>query len=444
MQQRKHTGPLVQRIAPPVYSLLDELCEIPGIGGGIYLEADQVLKACLLACAEKATLKDVTVGWETPDGRSFHNDAFNKRLSGLRQMPLVDLDRMFQRTFGRQAQDVLMKHEAEELLAAIDYHEREVYLKNVEKSPLAPVVVGRAKADKYGKKKKKTHVLRFLTVSIVRPFHRVVAARFVGQLDDGPAALADMVNHLSEFGIRQYLMDRGFYSYDVLRFFERSDCQYLMPVPETDGIKPILSSVELDLSEFEGTYLEFISEREYTLVSGEGRTLPLSLDLVVKKRYMEHLRGQHFSSRSRDRRMDRYFKDPKLIAFATNITGPITAKMINELYKDRWLIETGYRTIDHLVPRSPTKSLKMRVFWFYLACALDNIWEKVRREMSCTEYMFRKALARLCELSDRAGYELVKKESHREVLSDSLNSRAQERFRKGSRKGERELTGDQR
>jgi hypothetical protein len=431
MKPQNHIGPLTQRIAEPVYSIVEQLTDkVPGLGGGDKLDAFLLLKGCLLACVEKAALYTVTDGWETPVG-SLHPTSFNKHTQAIKDLEPDQLHRAFQPIFDNQLRRVLMtqKHKGR-LVAALDFHEQQVYIKKIEKSPLARFVIGRMVDEK------KIWVLRFLTCSLVLPFHHVAAVRFVGPLDSKIDTISKMVEHISSiFGIHHYLLDRGFFDHEVTGFFERSNhrFQYMMPVPRDKKIKAMLMECEPDLSTFDGEYMEAIFDRPYVLKEGTEKEVKLTLHMIVSKKFLHHLKRERELA-FRHRCYHRPFTDPKMIAFTTNFEEPITAKLINRTYRRRWRIETGYRMIEDLMVKTSTTNIRMRIFWFSLACALENIWEWLRRTGKSERlYHFRKAVVYLCNLSDGEVCNMIGEEARHERDSQSFHRWASELREKSRR-----------
>jgi hypothetical protein len=411
-------------IAEPVYSVVEQLTDnVSGLGGGHKLDAFLLLDGCLLACVENAALYTVTDGWETPVG-SLHPTSFNKHTQAIKDLERDQLHRAFQHIFDNQLRRALMtqKHKGR-LVAALDFHEQQVYIKDIDRSPLARFVVGRTS------NKKKIWVLRFLTCSLVLPFHHVAAVSFVGPLDSKIDTLSRIVEHLSStFGINHYLLDRGFYDHEVVGFFERSDhkYQYMMPVPQDDKIKVTLKECELDLSAFDGEYREVILNRPYILKEGTKEAVELTLNMITSKAFLHHLKREREMA-FRHESYHKPFTDLKLIAFATNFKEPITAKLINKIYQRRWRIETGYRMIEGLMVKTSTTNIMMRIFWFSLACALENIWEWLKRTGKGQRlYHFRKAVVHLCNLPDREVCNMIGEEAYREREFNSFHRWASE------------------
>jgi IS4 transposase len=421
-------GPLAQRIAQPVYSIVEHLTgSIPDLGGGHKLDSFQFLQACLLACVENANLYSVTRRRETLEG-VIHPDTYVKHSRGIKSVRPTDLNDHFQNLFDRQVKEVLGSRPDEEPLAALDYHEQVVYIKSIEKSPLRRYVVGRVV------KGQKVWVLQFLTCSLVLPHHHVASIRFVSPIENGAEVLSKMVDHLRRsIGIRRYLLDRGFFSREVIEFFESSDLLYLMPVPKSPRVKPLLEEGDLELSLFEGSYDDFITARDLTLRPTPKHEVKLKVYFITSKAYLQHLRTTERMS-FRDKRYLKAFNDNKVIGFATNFTKDLSAKVINRMYKKRWRIETGYRMIEDLMPCTSTSNISMRVFWFSLACALENVWEDLRRTGEReTMYDFRKAVAYLCDLTDKEIFDLICDDSdsdwrRRSFKELSIELRSQRRY----------------
>lgn len=413
-----HLGPPMNAVVQPLHSLAARVSSALQFGGR-KLDGLEMMKACLSSCARKRTLSTTTYNWRTADGTEINSDTFMKQLRHLKQLPLDEVHSIFNGIFETQFQHALDRHqqktpkpERPPLVAAFDFHEQPVDVNMHSNSPLRKFVHQRPKPDKYGNKKGKQYVLRYITCSLVSPFHHVLGIYLITPLDAERAwyHLTYMAARFHrEFGVVRYLMDREFYNLDVISWFESSEAEgieYLMPVPETPGVKDALGEAELDLSVFKGTYLEYILDRPYTLKSTKGNT-DLTLNMVAKRSFLEHQRKLQFEYDGRSAKVKPFDEDHILIAFATNITEPLSYKQIERIYVKRWGIENGYREAERFMPPTPTRSIHVRIFWFALSCMVENVWTVACWREKITIYQFQDVVLEYCDLREREIHELL-------------------------------------
>jgi putative transposase len=62
-------------------------------------------------------------------------------------------------------------------------------------------------------------------------------------------------------------------------------------------------------------------------------------------------------------------------AFISNFEiNPTIAHYCFKLYGRRWGIETGYRVIEDIKPKTTSKNYYLRLFYFMFSCCLHNLW----------------------------------------------------------------------
>lgn len=399
---------------------------------GEELTAEQTIKACMVACAEKASLNAVTKGWVTPQGEEFSQDAFNKHVDHGADLKRADLESRFQQIFDHQFRKVLGQYmtrqprriDPDVLVAAIDFHEQEVEVGMKSNSELKRYTKKSTKTDKYGNRKS-CHVLNYLTCSLVKPFRFTLSVHLISQLDDPWTVLTEMTAHLRDnFGISRYLMDRGFFNTKVIEWFESQDKEggwrYLMPVPQTQGVKPVLANAEKSLKTFKGKYVEFALRQPYTVKSMTG-TADTTFSIIARKTHLRHLKDEYFKDANRDRKV---FKDSKLIAFASNIDEQLTFQAIDILYRARWGIEIDYRETKRFMPATSSRKVTTRIFWFNLACLFENVLEYVRLEADPNWFDFRGIMRVICYQSHQEGMEMINRDKRRRSTSKSFHDSA--------------------
>ncbi len=141
--------------------------------------------------------------------------------------------------------------------------------------------------------------------------------------------------------IKYVLLDRGFFSIEVIKILEILKLKYIMPVPKNDRIKEIIKDNS--------------NKKRYFLIYSMGRKKnKITFNLMVK--YSE--------------------KDKEYHPFATNfeIKYEKDIDCIAELYRKRWGIETGYRVKKDFLAKTTTERCTIRMFYFMVSVILYNFW----------------------------------------------------------------------
>jgi len=148
--------------------------------------------------------------------------------------------------------------------------------------------------------------------------------------------------------INLVLVDRGFFTKDVIRVLEMHHLKFLFPVPKNKLVKQMIEDAHKSKN-FVAKY-EF-KQRKKVVGSFTIFFLfnPDSKERTIWKRY--HV-------------------------FGTNL--PVsnnTRKDLAEIYRMRWGIETSYRVEKHdFLAKTTSKSYKFRLFLFLVAVILYNFW----------------------------------------------------------------------
>lgn len=166
------------------------------------------------------------------------------------------------------------------------------------------------------------------------------------------------VQKLRRYGLtaRLILMDREFYSVDVISAVCESGNRFLMPAVKNSGIKRIIA-------EYHEGKTDAVSA--YTMKNSAGREA--SFTLIIRK-------SRHWDD-AESRIADRY------VVFATNLSVADAVKEIETLpddYKLRWGIETGYRQIEQVRPKTYSRNNLFRNLMFYVSLYIHNMWAVVR------------------------------------------------------------------
>lgn len=202
----------------------------------------------------------------------------------------------------------------------------------------------------------------------------VAVERMLGNRDVG-ACLQGVFSAVSRLHLRPwlYLLDRGFFGINNMKIMERCSVLFLMPARKTKGIQAAIA-------EFKRGERKEIST--YTMKSGKAQ---FTFNLIIKKR-MQKKRGK---------------REWVYLVFATNVPRHrINAVLadVPELYRKRWGIENGYKSIERV--RAPTASpnFGVRLMLFYLSVMLCNLWylaNAVQKEQALMGGMSRKRAARI-------------------------------------------------
>jgi hypothetical protein len=160
--------------------------------------------------------------------------------------------------------------------------------------------------------------------------------------NDNETIITNLLQHAMKYvHVKYVLLDRGFFSVDVIKALESLKLKYIMPAIKNDTIKQILKDNSNKTSYF----------LKYTMRSGKKNAM---FNLMVK--YDE--------------------KDKEYYTFATNfeIVYKDDIKCIAEMYRKRWGIETGYRVKKDFLAITTTECYVIRVLYFMVSVILYNFW----------------------------------------------------------------------
>lgn len=156
------------------------------------------------------------------------------------------------------------------------------------------------------------------------------------------------------------LVDRGFYSAEMISMLQNKGIKFLMPAVKNSGVKKAIREYD------EGKRRQV---SEYVLKSrnvrtGNGSAVSAAFTLVIIKK-------DDKDCEESDRVEDRY------VVFATNIkqqkiSGEIAA--LPSEYKKRWVIETGYRMVEQHRAVTASRNPALRIMLFYISLVVANMW----------------------------------------------------------------------
>ena len=173
-----------------------------------------------------------------------------------------------------------------------------------------------------------------------------------------PDTVSKLVDGCTEKGIRIGVLtvDREFFSTGVIDVLKSKNIQFLMPATQTKGVKKAID-------EFKTGKRDAVSQHVLTS-SGAGKRRE-EFTLIILER--DDKKGR------------------KIIhAFATSIPvdvvcgfkrGEMTgAEAFVEQYRARWSIETGYRCMESIRPRTTGREESVRVLLLFAPIILFNAW----------------------------------------------------------------------
>ena len=185
-----------------------------------------------------------------------------------------------------------------------------------------------------------------------------LGATLVRRMDSLQDTVSKLIDGCTKKGIRIGVLtvDREFFSTAVIGALRSKNIQFLMPATQTKGIKKTTS-------EFKAGKRDAVSQ--HILTSSDAGKEPEKFTLIILKR--EDKKGR------------------KVIhAFATGVSvdavcgfkrGEMTgAEAFVEQYRARWSIETGYRCVESMRPRTTSREESVRVLLLFAPIILFNAW----------------------------------------------------------------------
>ena len=197
-----------------------------------------------------------------------------------------------------------------------------------------------------------TYFERYITVQCVNAGSRLILGALpVPALESASKMVRGMIDLCDREGVRikLALLDRGFFSTDIIDTLNDLKVNYLMPCSNTYGV------VEA-LNEFAAGSRESVSENSIT--NSDGRSAPYTMIITDRKKR---------EKRSADDPKDRY------IGFATSMQWVDVAH-----YALRWGIETGYAKIEAMRAKTRSRNTGARLFCFIYSLMTFNAWIMMR------------------------------------------------------------------
>ncbi len=151
---------------------------------------------------------------------------------------------------------------------------------------------------------------------------------------------------------RLLLMDREFYSTDVMLALNESHSKFLMPAVKNAGIKRAVT-------DYHNGRIGAVSR--YTMRNSKKREVTFTLIIRPSKKYDDADAAV----------TDRY------VVFATSLPARrvmMELSVLPDEYRYRWGIETGYRQVEQVRPRTYSRDHLFRMMMFYVALFVHNMW----------------------------------------------------------------------
>jgi Transposase DDE domain len=153
---------------------------------------------------------------------------------------------------------------------------------------------------------------------------------------------------------RYLLLDRGFWSVNVLRYLQAGRHPFLMPVPcrgrKADHPKGPSGTRVFHLRKKSGW-------GRYTLTNDKGRRATVSICVKCRNRRGE--RGKH---------------GREALVYAYGRLSPSSYQWVKETYRQRFAIETTYRQLGQARIRTCTQNPLLRFLYVAIALILRNVW----------------------------------------------------------------------
>jgi putative transposase len=202
-----------------------------------------------------------------------------------------------------------------------------------------------------------SHFHAYATAYIVREGRRfTVAMTRVLYGEPMKEVIQRLLQQAGRIGVkpRYLLLDRGFYSVEVVRYLQAARYRFLMPVARR-GRKP------RDLEKSKSIWRFFAWKRsgwsEHRWRNPEGRLATVGICVVYGR----------FAKRGKRRR-------PQTLVYAYWGFRPASCEWVRETYRRRFGIETTYRQMNQARIRTCTRDPLLRLLFVGLALILRNVW----------------------------------------------------------------------
>jgi len=202
-----------------------------------------------------------------------------------------------------------------------------------------------------------THFHAYATAYLIAQGQRLtLALSYVRHGEDLAGVIKRLLKLVRKAGVRPslVLLDRGFFSVGVIRYFQAARTAFVMPVPirgrKKDHAKGPGGTRVFSYWKKSG-FSRHTLRREDGAVAGVG--------IVVHCRNRAGRRGKHGRER---------------LVYAYWGWNPPPAAQVSELYRSRFGIETSYRQMNQCRARTCTRKPAVRLLLVGVALVLRNVW----------------------------------------------------------------------
>ena len=302
-----------------------------------------ILEYLMMMCSEGASHEGISQRWRDKIGRKSvpTGACLLKRIGGSPYLETRDsCDRMLGSTLDDPRTARLLK---KPVVTATDEHDVAAMFRDVDEEYMA---TGKPKG---GTSKR----LRYTTVKVVGgSIGLTVAIHPTGKRYNKAGIVRQLLERARRAGVRSklHLLDRGFYSAEVLSTLIKIDQPFIMPAVKNSGT---VSAIESHASGARKAV------QQYT-VRGKGAEATITLVIVPKE-----------GAKDTDPPKDRY------LVFATNFSVRKARAMLAGIpkeYRRRWGIETGYRVAKQVRPFTSSRNPSVRLMLFCFTMILYNLW----------------------------------------------------------------------
>lgn len=211
-----------------------------------------------------------------------------------------------------------------------------------------------------------THFHAYATAYVVRKGQRfTLAFEYVRASDRMPEVLKTLLRRAAARGVKAslVLLDRGFWSVDVLRDLQAARYPFLMPVTargrKEDHPQGATSTQELYAWKVSGFSTYTLNSKQ----KGRRSTVPVCVSRITEK-----------SGRK------------KTLVYAYWGFRPRSTSWVRETYRTRYGIESSYRQMNQSRLRTTTRSPLIRMLRIALSLILRNVWVWVHYELLSTPH----------------------------------------------------------
>jgi hypothetical protein len=202
-----------------------------------------------------------------------------------------------------------------------------------------------------------THFHAYATAYVIRKGCRfTVALTYVRKGEALEKVIQRLLQQATKAGVRPryLLLDRGFWSVNVIRYLQAARYPFLMPVPcrgrKADHPKGPGGTRVFHLRTQSGW-------GRYTLTNDKGRRATVSICVKCRNRRGE--RGKH---------------GREALVYAYGKLQPSSYRWVKETYRQRFAIETTYRQLGQARIRTCTQDPLLRFLYVAIALILRNVW----------------------------------------------------------------------